>query len=211
VTPPPPWTFAVDELVAAGIDEIGVFQPLLRTRIPTDDWPVRRRAVIEDLEARGLLTPSGSGWAPTGELATILLARAASTCLAVVTAQRAAETARSYLLGRFAGPAGLLRLVEAGGSARADFLDATAAAAQIEQQVRAGARVTIDVQRLIDPDIPMRRLRVILGSPDEQGLTAVVVGRRDGEDTTSWESRLDTPGTVDLCARALIGDDVPAG
>jgi hypothetical protein len=112
-------------------------------------------------------------------------------------------------LGRFAGPAGLLRLVETDGSVRADFLDATAAAAEIDQQVRTGARVTIDVQRLLDPDIPMRRLRVILGSPDEQGMTPVVLGHRDGEDTSSWESRLDAAGTVDLCARALIGEDVP--
>jgi hypothetical protein len=209
--PPTPWVFTVDELVAAGIDDVGVFQPLLRPRNADGSWPVRRLDVIDDLAARGLLTPDGDGWAPAQQLATVMLTRASSTSVAVVTVRRDPAEERSYLLGGFAGPEGLLRLVVAADTATVDFLDRSATAAAVGAAVLSGARVTIDVQRLVDPDIPMRRVRVRLGAVDEREHTTVVVGVRRGEDTDSWESRLDLGGVVELCRRALVGEDATGG
>jgi hypothetical protein len=206
-----PWSFTVEELVAAGIDEIGAFQPLLRPRRKDETWPQRRRAIIADLVSRGLLIPEGDGWAPLEELRTVLVTRALSTSVAVTTLQSDDGERRSYLLGRFAGAEGLLRLVEVGDAVTADLTDRATVSRSLVDAISLGARLTMDVQVLDDPDVPMRRQRLIVGAPDEQGRNAVVVGVRHGEDTDSWEGRLDASATVALCARALAGDDISVG
>jgi hypothetical protein len=208
--PPTPWSFTVDELVAAGIDDVGVFQPLLRGRPDDEAWPTRRRSIIDDLVARGLLTPDGDGWTPAGELATVLVTRSVSTSIAVLTVEMAAGPAtRSYLLGRFAGDEGLMRLDETDGSVAIDFIDRGDLSRQVLDAVRAGSRAVIDLQRLVDPAIPMRRTRLVLGPGDSDRSVVAVVGVRNGEDTDSWESRLDDAAAVVVCAAALIGDDLP--
>ena len=208
--PPTPWWFTVDELVAAGIDDVGVFQPLLRGRPDDEAWPARRRSVIDDLVSRGLLTPDGEGWTPAGELATVMISRAVSTALAVLSVEPASgPPARSYLLGRFAGDDGLLRLDEAEGSVRVDFVDRGDLSRQLLDAVGAGARLVIDVQRLLDPAIPMRRIRLVLGAGGPDHTVAAVAGGRTGEDTDSWEARLDGAAAQAVCAAALIGDDLP--
>jgi hypothetical protein len=208
--PPTPWSFTVDELVAAGIDDIGVFQPLLRARPDDEEWPVRRRSSIDDLVARGLLTRDGDGWTPARELATVMVSRAASTSVAVLTVEPpAGPMTRSYLLGRFAGDEGLMRLDEAGGAVRVDVVDRGAVSRQLLDAVRDGARVVIDLQRLLDPAVPMRRIRLVLGPGDADRTVAAVAGVRDGEDTESWEALLDDAAAYAACAAALIGDDLP--
>jgi hypothetical protein len=209
--PPTPWSLTVDELVAAGFDDVGVFQPLLRSRADDETWPARRRSVIDDLVARGLLTPDGDGWTPARELATVMVARSVSTSIAVLTVEPAAGPAtRSYLLGRFAGDEGLMRLDETDGLVRVDVVDRSDLSRQVVEAVRAGARAVIDLQRLLDPAVPMRRTRLVLGPGDSDRSVVAVGGVRDGEDTDSWESRLDDSAARTVCAGALIGDDLPA-
>jgi hypothetical protein len=209
--PPTPWSFTVDELVAAGIDDVGVFQPLLRGRTDDETWPARRRSVIADLEGRGLLTPEGDGWTPAGELATIMVTRAVATSVAVLTVEPTAGPAsRSYLLGRFAGDEGLMRLDQAEGSVLIDFVDRVDLSRRVVDAVGAGARAVVDLQRLLDPAIPMRRARLVFGPGDTDGTVATVVGVRNGEDTDSWEARLDDAAALAICAAALIGDELPA-
>jgi hypothetical protein len=206
-----PWSFTVDELVAAGIDEIGAFQPLLRARLKDETWPQRRQLIIADLVSRGLLSADGDGWTPLEQLRTVLVTRALSTSVAVATLQSDDDERRSYLLGRFAGTEGLLRLVEVGDTVTADLTDRTTVSRSLVDAIAVGARLTIDMQVLDDPDVPMRRQRLIVGAPDDQGRNAVVVGVRRGEDTEKWEARLDGPATAALCARALGGDDISVG
>jgi hypothetical protein len=209
--PPTPWSFTVDELVAAGIDDIGVFQPLLRARQTDEASPTRRRSIIDDLVCRGLLTPDADGWAPAGELATVMVTRSVATSIAVLTVEPpGAPATRSYLLGRFAGEEGLMRLDEAEGSVRVDFVDRGDLSRQVLDAVLAGARAVIDLQRLLDPAIPMRRIRLLLGPGDSDRTVAAVVGVRNGEDTDSWESLLADAAAVAVCAAAVIGDDLPA-
>ncbi len=209
--PPTPWSFTVEELVAAGIDEVGVFQPLLRRLADDEAWPARRRSVIDDLVARGLLTAEGRGWSPAGELATVMVARAVATSIAVLSVEpTAGPSTRSYLLGRFAGDEGLMRLDEADEAVSVDFVDRGDLSRWVLDQVWAGARAVIDLQRLLDPAIPMRRIRLVLGPSDTGDTVAVVAGVRAGEDTDSWESRLDDATALAVCAAALIGDDLPA-
>lgn len=73
-------SFTVAELLAAGFDETGALQPVLRPAgvRASADWPARRHEAATNLARRGLLVEEPSGWQPTGALRTVLYSRAAA-------------------------------------------------------------------------------------------------------------------------------------
>lgn len=211
------WT--VDELRAAGFDELGVARPLLRDEPLPGAEQVRR-----DLEARGHLVLSDGRWTPRGDLGVVLTTRARARLLVVVRGAR-----EPLLLGLFAGGDGLLRLDERDGRCtcalhtRDDVVDAllvgvldgTADAADgpllrpgevgWEQEaavVDAGPRrLAVEALRVDDPERPPVQVQLtVVAAPDGARL---VRGSREGE-RADLSVGVASPAGVRAAVRAVL-------
>jgi hypothetical protein len=201
--PDPPWTFSVEELLAAGFDDIGVFQPVLRSREHDQGWPQRRTVLLRRMAEAGLLEREADGWQPSGALRTVMAIRATATSISVI-ASPPSEPAARVVLGRFAGPDGLLVLELASDDVKIWLTDRAALAWDVLATVPAlPDLLKIDTQAIDAPDVPVRRVRLQVARTAGDRFVAVL-GERRGEDTAERRAELTPEQAVAAIAEALV-------
>jgi hypothetical protein len=213
------WT--VDELRAAGFDEVGVVQPLLRPGPPVDAEPLRR-----DLEARGALVLQDGRWTPRGDLGVVLATRARARLVVVVRGAR-----EGLLLGRFAGGDGLLEVTEQDGRCSCSLRTRNAVVDDLLAALLLGVadgedgpplrpgnpgwevvedaaspRLALEALRADDPDRPPVQVQLtVVAAADGARL---VLGHREGEQA-GVTARGASHATVRTAVRAVLVGEVP--
>lgn len=181
--------WSVEELRAAGVDDVGVVQPLLRPRAePLADAERVRR----DLAGRGTLVLQGDRWVPRGDLGVLLVTRARARLLVAVHGQR------SLLLGLFADGDGLLQVDEQDSWCTFRLRTRDAVADDLVAGLSDGPGLVLEALRADDPALPPVQVRLSV-VPMPEGLR--LVRGVPGEEPTV---RGASPEQVRAAVRALL-------
>lgn len=179
--------WSVDELRAAGFDEVGVVQPLLRAE-PLQDAELVRRELAE----RGALVLQDDRWVPRGDLGVVLVTRARARLLVAVRGRS------TLLLGLFAGGDGLLQVDEQDGccTCRLRTRDDVA-----DELLRGDVPLVLESMRADDPELAPAQVRLSV-------LPGALVTGVPGQEPVA---RAATPEQVRVAVRALLVGERPKG